>query len=881
MKYFISLLAIFSTSIIHAGVIQKWDFAQGNWNGLDILDQKAKFTGKATAVPEFENLKLSLSGNEFINVPEVTVNELPSTALAVSARVSITKGQKWGSIVGFLQDNGSYERGWSLGYNESKYVFWVSTGGSLIQIQSKRPFRTGQWDDLTGVFDGNEIRLYVNGTLSGQAVVPGKIVYPDQGKFTIGAYQDDNELYPMVGKIETVTVYDTAIEESVIRKAAGLPVSLEFSIRPSIQFLSTKTAKVNWAVNDGSKGFVEFGKTQRLGTILKAESKGDETEAVIPELEPQTVYFYRITHGNGDDQRTSQIFELNTALNFSPPVATKGGPSRRGYAVVIGADPAAIEKLVANTEMSIIAFETDHTKADKARKEHYRKGLYGSRVTVQIVNDYMELPITSCMANVVVCPTRIDDVSLSELKRILIPGNGVAKIQNGSHETIYKRPAIAKSGEWTHQYGDAANSVSSGESLSGAAATGDLKVQWFGSPGADFGLDRNSRMPAPLAVNNRLFHQGMNRLIALNSVNGAFLWNLEIPGFQRLNMPRDASNWCADQNSLFVAINEKAWVLDAETGKRKAALKPISESGKREWGYIARDGDRLIGSTTKPNSEYTEYWSKKMWFDGKAGSYGTAQVCSDSLFAYDSESLKPAWHYRNGLILNPTISISNHKIFFVESRNKIAKTSITSQISADELWQDQYLVALDLEKGEKLWERAIDTEDGTVTYYMQTTPSTILISASNTAYHLYTFNAVDGSPMWNYSNPWPNDHHSGHIQHPVILDGTIYLQPNGYDLLTGKIVTTKVGARSGCPTYIGADKALIYRGDGRRVAMWNRETETVSTWDRLRPSCWLSMIPANGMLLVPEGGGGCSCGGWMETSIGFAPLTLLQTGLEN
>ena len=81
----------------------------------------------------------------------------------------------------------------------------------------------------------------------------------------------------------------------------------------------------------------------------------------------------------------------------------------------------------------------------------------------------------------------------------------------------------------------------------------------------------------------------------------------------------------------------------------------------------------------------------------------------------------------------------------------------------------------------------------------------------------------------------------------------------------------KVGAREGCHTYIGAGDTLIYRGTGRVVSVWDRNTETVTNWPRLRPSCWLSFIPANGMLLLPEGGGGCSCGGWMETSIGFAP----------
>ena len=73
-----------------------------------------------------------------------------------------------------------------------------------------------------------------------------------------------------------------------------------------------------------------------------------------------------------------------------------------------------------------------------------------------------------------------------------------------------------------------------------SAGTDGLEVQWLGRPGADFGIDRNPRMPAPLAVNGRLFHQGMNRIIALDSYNGAVLWSLEIPALRRVNMPRDA-----------------------------------------------------------------------------------------------------------------------------------------------------------------------------------------------------------------------------------------------------------------------------------------------------------------------------------------------------
>ena len=180
-------------------------------------------------------------------------------------------------------------------------------------------------------------------------------------------------------------------------------------------------------------------------------------------------------------------------------------------------------------------------------------------------------------------------------------------------------------------------------------------------------------------------------------------------------------------------------------------------------------------------------------------------------------------------------------------------------------------MALNLKDGKKLWEQPIDTEDGTVTFYLQFDPKAILISASNKQYHLYVYDPKSGKQLWNHSEAWASDNHSGHIQHPVILNNVVYQAPNGYELLTGKITTKNVGKKSGCHTYIGAGNALIYRGDGRKVAMWDTEAETVSSWERLRPSCWLSFIPANGMLLVPEGGGGCSCGGWMETSIGFAP----------
>ena len=53
--------------------------------------------------------------------------------------------------------------------------------------------------------------------------------------------------------------------------------------------------------------------------------------------------------------------------------------------------------------------------------------------------------------------------------------------------------------------------------------------------------------------------------------------------------------------------------------------------------------------------------------------------------------------------------------------------------------------------------------------------------------------------------------------------------------------------------------------------MWDTDRERATGWERLRPGCWLSVVPACGMLLTPEAGGGCWCSNWLETSVGFAP----------
>ena len=413
-------------------------------------------------------------------------------------------------------------------------------------------------------------------------------------------------------------------------------------------------------------------------------------------LEPGELYHYRITMvAQSGVEMMGETYELDMRMNFAVPAmpdrTIDGEPKfdqaaraiikesgvNRGVCVVYGFGSGELAyELARQSDLVVFGFDDDKERVGKARKWLYGKGVYGSRVSVTHVKDMNQLPVTGNIANLLVSESILSGKgcpgSAVEMNRLLRPGGGVAilgsppgaqqgvpeqgiadwlaagevkntKLPGGEWFKVEPGP-MADSGEWTHQYGNAGNTTSSDEKLGGATQTDQLEVQWVGRPGADFGIDRQPRMPAPLSSWGRLFHQGMNRMIALDAYNGSALWSLEIPDLRRVNMPRDASNWCTDGKALFVAVKDRCWEINAANGHRKAAHSmPVPYSPEtHDWGYVAQAGDLFFGSAVKKESSYTAFFGKGMWYD-KREPKSAAQVCSESVFAIGKTDGKVAF----------------------------------------------------------------------------------------------------------------------------------------------------------------------------------------------------------------------------------------------
>jgi hypothetical protein len=117
------------------------------------------------------------------------------------------------------------------------------------------------------------------------------------------------------------------------------------------------------------------------------------------------------------------------------------------------------------------------------------------------------------------------------------------------------------------------------------------------------------------------------------------------------------------------------------------------------------------------------------------------------------------------------------------------------------------------------------------------------------------------------------------VHHPVLLDGILIAEPHAYDLATGEEVDPAGGnefylkSRSGCGTISASDSCLFFR-DGNPAVLELTSSDAVpqKLTHASRQGCWVNVIPAQGMALIPESSSGCVCGYSLQTSIGLVPV---------
>jgi len=282
--------------------------------------------GKPTEAIEFR------SDADFVLIRNNVAPEaefLPKQAMTIAAWVRIDEGIRYGGICGIIQDNGDFERGWLLGFDETHFTFSLAaqaTQPKLTLLKGKTAFTTGKWHHVAGTYDGKKMRLFVNGAQDAESEQQsGAIAYAPKAPFVIGRYRDTDEDYPMRGAIKEVSLFHQALGADAItarfatqKALTELPSaggSNRFVIRPYLQMPTQSGITVMWETSQPGTSVVEYGPTP--ATLKKVENKTAVAihEVPITGLEAEQRFVYRVSTTVEDGSTlTSPVYQFMTAV---------------------------------------------------------------------------------------------------------------------------------------------------------------------------------------------------------------------------------------------------------------------------------------------------------------------------------------------------------------------------------------------------------------------------------------------------------------------------------------------------------------------------------------------------------------------------------------
>ena len=568
--------------------------------------------------------------------------------------------------------------------------------------------------------------------------------------------------------------------------------------------------------------------------------------------------------------------------------------STQGYALVVGAgdEPELLEALHRQTELTVVAIDSDVALVKSLRERLFQRGVYGDRVSVHLVEPG-PLPFADYFANLVVSTRGLAGKqeqrwSESELQRVLRPAGGIAWTEHDKPPR--RRNALVGTGQWVHQYGNTGNTAASTDEL----VHWDLRLQWFGGPGPARMVDRHLRAPAPLVADGRMFVSGENSILCVDSYNGTEYWQRDVPDSQRYSMPYDCGYSTVNSEFFAMAVRDSAWLLDVRTGhvREKVSVPTADTLSATHWGYLAMQNDRLFGSIQKTTASRTVPSRDQIDRD-----YNNNRpiVTGTGLFSMDLASKNIRWQHE-ALVLNPTITLANDRMYFVASTDR----SLIEHESGRILLQDLLshgaeIVSLDAATGDVLWRKELDPYllKCRNILYLQVQGNRLVLCGSyqrdnDSFYRVAVLDADSGDTLWTAEHAKGKPGAFGHgeqVHHPVILGDQLVCEPVIYDLESGRRISpsgkneawTFSRPAHSCGTMSGAGNCLFFRSGNPTVmnmAAGLSQQERFRKISPTRPGCWINIIPADGLVLIPEASASCVCHYSLQTSMAFQPIPI-------
>ena len=629
----------------------------------------------------------------------------------------------------------------------------------------------------------------------------------------------------------------------------------------------------------------------------------------------------------------------------SPPeVATRAqqlvqlADAAEGYALWYGAsDTDLLHAVLSHSKLRVDVVDPDAEHVNRLRVQFDSAGLYGSRVAMH-VGDPLSFQSPPYIANLIVIGrpwaaryataafiTAIYDsvrpyggalwfdAAPSEREHIteLITAAELPKariVESKDGILILRDGSLPGAADWTHQYGDIANTVKSDD----RRVTLPLGVLWFGGNSHDDILPRHGHGPPEQVVGGRTFLEGIDCISARDTYTGRVLWKRTFDELGNAGVYFDATykvtplsteynqvhipgangrgtNFVATGEEVFVALGSRCEVLDAKTGatRRKIELPP-PEQGRAAplWGFIGVYEDILLGGCG-----FANYTGK----DRDASSRNDLGIldmsASAGLAAFDRYTGQLLWQTKARYsFLHNGIVAGGGRVFCLDK----LPGSVEAQLRRRGLLGEHAyrIVALDARKGTPLWQQEQDIF-GSWLSYSRKHDILLLAGAAGSdrlsdevGQGMTAYQGKAGTVVWrdlqrDYSGPCVlyNDviltnansytKSSGAFN---LLDGLPHLVTNP---ITGKAEPWRFTRNYGCNSMVASEHLLTFRSGAAGFYDLTGRSGT-GNFGGFRSGCTSNLIVAGGVLSAPDYTRTCSCTYQNQTSLALVHMPDLE-----
>jgi outer membrane protein assembly factor BamB len=558
--------------------------------------------------------------------------------------------------------------------------------------------------------------------------------------------------------------------------------------------------------------------------------------------------------------------------------------------------------------------DTDAKQIARARSHIRSLGVYGPVSVARF--DGRRLPYVDNLVNLLVAGD-LGEVSRGEVMRVLCP-NGVAYLKEDGewHRAVKARPDEID--EWTHYLYDASNNAVADDTVVGPPNG----LQWTCGPEYARSHEHFGSVSAMVSSGGRVFYiidEGPIssvflapnwKLVARDAFSGVLLWQQPISNWEsqlrgfRSGPPEIGRRLIADGDSVYVALGYggPVTVLDAATGERRHVLS--GTAGARE--LLCRDGVLYVLADDMTAAEHDE---RKRWIHETAPTLAGYRFPQKALAMYGrqrimairvetDEHLWTKQYAARGEILPATLGVADGRVCL----HSVSHVVCLDAARGDEIWRSEHPVA----RSRFSWstptlviaDGVVLTVDRVAAAEADDAPprhgSKWLMDSTHQSKRqdaeLVAFSLLDGTELWrapcfeNYDTQLDI----------FVIDGVVWVGDlrhkrdsgftEGRDVRTGKVVARipnnlefydlQMGHHR-CYRNKATCRYLLLGRDGIEFVDVTKGTGCGNWW--VRGTCQYGIMPANGLIYVPQHS--CACHP-AEKLIGFNTLSPRSSAVD-